>query len=399
MISVSGFKSEKLKKLNLNCVHAIILDWVVYFARSNKQFLLSNPNDDEKYYWVKYSKIYADIPLPFDSNYLLNKCFDNLTGNNDPKYPLIKKVFHTKSGNMVGLAIRENVIAWLKGSEGSMDTCIGLFDTPIQNKNKINGERKTKLNKNAFYIINSLSKLKKEDGDNLFSMVFPKDEKHYSKSIYNFQNQLLDLYEGKFYKNYIYNIADWFSLKYKWYITDESKKLIQNCKDSWENIEKLILNSCKNLSLWYNVNTELTDKDKLPKNISTFIYNSFSKISMFYICLIKPPSEVREASTDSLYKTIDSVVRNEMKIVKKNDWDGYSFWNRVKKIQDYYDKNNLNVKYQYWLGNGIQEFIIGYKEFLIGLTGGLEFVNLGNVGTGNKTWEAFLNNKKEEFSI
>jgi hypothetical protein len=393
--TIDGFNQNVLIELKLDVIEAVFLRWLLSFLASGKTKIYIDPESGEDFHWVKYSKIIDDLPIIFHNIFTVRRMIKKLTSINipDPTKPLILKLVRTIHGTETYFKFNPLILERLEGS--NMTTLLGS-EYKIDNKTN---KDKSKLNPNVYSLIQKLQKIKKEDGDNLFSMIFPKDEKHYSKSIYNFQNQLLDLYEGKFYKNYIYNIADWFSLKYKWYITDESKKLIQNCKGSWENIEKLILNSCKNLSKWYNVNNELTDKDKLPKNISTFIYNSFSKISMFYICLIKPPSEVREASTDSLYKTIDSVVRNEMKIVKKNDWDGYSFWNRVKKVQDYYDKNNLNVKYQYWLGNGIQEFIIGYKEFLIGLTGGLEFVNLGNVGTGNKTWEAFLNNKKEEFSI
>ena len=404
MLDLFGFNSIRLKQLGLNFNHAIVLHWLIVFSSSGNQEVLVDEHDI-KYFWIKYSKLSNDILLPFDTNYKINKCLDELCGintKNGKAYPLHKKVFSTNYGKKVGFAINENAIAWLKDSQE--DNMSGFNEElGIENKvSKINKKRKVKLNPYVKQILLKLADIKKEDHTPLFSFILPDDDYHYSRLVETFQTQLLTMYAGKFILSYKNNIATWFLKKYAYYDTDKNKKIMNGCKGNWQAIEDALMNAADNFVKWHVAGNELHDKDKLPKNPATFIFNTFNQLSMFWVCLVSPPTSYRESSAEIMYKSIEPRYRAIAKRLYNDKFDGYMFWSKIKGLVNWHNKNADNLisgdsNYLYWLGNGCDGFLTGYCDWILEFTEQQPF--LKNIGVGNPTWDLYCKTKKKEHGI
>ena len=400
MHTISGFKSERLRILKLNCVHAIVLDWFVYFAHSGKQLILKTENKKIHYYWVKYSKAFADIPLPFSSTYKLSKCLDELAGKNhthEKHFPLIRKTFASKHGNQIGLAIRENVLAWLRGTEDAEMPTGFTSELGIKSKKITIQKRSTKLNSNCLEIIYELKQLQINDKP-LFKNEQPQDEWHYTKGLQLFQMQLLSLYEGRFNTDYMMKIEKWFIDKYSYYISANNKKTIRACKGSWIKIKEIILKSANNYISWFASISEVTDKTKLPRTLQEWIFSPHNQTSMFYICVDKAPTVLREASTEKLYNKIPFAMRAQ-KLMNPN-WDGMSFWKKIYSLHKWYVVNHNELLEKdsncvYWLESE-KTFIdswFAWIETVIGIP------SINNLGTNNKTWDWYVKDMLKKYAI
>lgn len=406
MQSIVGFQQDNLKILNLNCVDAIILEWLVYFSDSTRQEVIHEENG-KRFYWVKYSKVFSDLLLPFDSNFKLNQCFNRLCGNdakNPEAYPLKKYIKTTTKGKQVGFSINKDIVLWLRG-EATMLELNGLgFDTsnivPVK-KEKEKDYRKIKALPQVTYIFERLINIKKRGDKNLFPHKAPTDANHYEKLFGYFQESMLDLYQGRFLTEHkMETLSPWFTDKYKYYLKDCKKEIIA-CKGNWEHIKKLVIKAGKNYAKWFDVDSESQNKDALPKNINEWIYSVHSKTSMFYVCLVESPTTLREANAEKMFDSIPEKARDVMFKIYNDNWDGFSYWSKVKNILKWYSlyakqliEKDSNCTW--WLGEGSVSFLRNYREWLLNFS---ESPSLGNIGIDNKTWDVYLATRKREHNI
>jgi hypothetical protein len=394
---------ERLVQLKLNIVHKMILEWFFDYS-STKQMLELKIKDhpDIPFYWVYFPKLKDDLPLlPDNSNYKINKYMNELCGDGQPnenKYPLIKKVFPTKDGNKVGFAIRPEIYLWLKGDNNVIEGLIP--DLNIEKKHKRNRQQKYVLKDTTKELIEVLSKIKKSDGTNLFNMIMPEDDYHYTQGIKRFQWYLLELYKGHFLENEIGQLDKRFTGKYSYYISNKNIKLIKECKDDWKKIGQVIIEAANRYIKWFKSTNEVIDKDKLPKNIADFIFNPQFGSSMFYICLDKSPTLAKEVIAESIYNKTPNLYKNYFEELYNTEWDGLAYWNRIYSIHTWYRDNAddliaENINYKYWLEDE-DKFAHSYFDFI---NSHLETKHLAHFGTKCKTWKWFMDEMKEQHGI
>jgi hypothetical protein len=228
----------------------------------------------------------------------------------------------------------------------------------------------------------------------------PEDKYHYTKSIEHFQDALLSLYNGRFLSQYKMQINQWFFNKYKYYINDENDNLIRECKGSWHNISTLIMKVTERYAKWFRAGTEIEDKNKLPRDFMGFIFNGHTQTSMFYICLTKSPTSIRESHAEMVYESLPESIIRETAYWQGNA-DGFTFWSRIKSVLDWrkrYAKElmMLDSGCVYFLGTE-DNFIKEYKVFISDLTNNAPSIN--NLGTDNKTFTLFLNQARKDHGI
>jgi hypothetical protein len=394
---------ERLVQLKLNIVHKMILEWFFDYS-STKQMLELKIKDhpDIPFYWVYFPKVKDDLPLlPDNSNYKINKYFNELCGidsDNENKYPLIRAVLPTKNGNKVGFAIRPEIYLWLKGDNKVME---GLFDGVESNKkSKRNREQKYVLKDTTKQLIEALSEIKKSDGTNLFSIIKPQDDKHYTQAIKRFQWYLLELYKGRFVENYIKQLNPKFTKKYEYYISNKNVQMIKECKDDWKKIGQLIIDSANRYIKWFKSTNEVLNKDKLTKSIVDFIFDPTFGLSMFYICLDKSPTSAKEVIAENTYNKLPGYISNKFSDFYNDEWDGLAYWKKIHDVYKWYKDNSEeliqeNNNYRYWF-QSVNKFMDGYYDFINMLS---RTKYLKHFGINNPTWNWFISSKKEEHGI
>ncbi len=407
MYQGNHFLVERLVLLKLNIVHKMILEWFFDYSSTKQMLELKDKeHPDIPFYWVYFDKIRNDLPLlPDNSNYKLNKYFDELCGigkNNENKYPLIRKTFNTKHGNKVGFAIRSEVYLWLKGDNEIMPD--GDFTKEIDfgsRHNKINKSQQYKLEPATKKVIEELEKIKIPNGTPLFKkLIKPEDDKHYSQTIKRLQYNLLQLYNGWFIEENINNLDQWFVKKYSYYISDKNIELIKECRHNWPKVIDLVVKTANRYAKWFKSTNEVLDKTKLNRTIPDFLFRPDIKISNFYLCLDKNPTEAKEVIAENMYNKLPSFVHTYFDELYNDEWDGMAYWNKIYSVYKWYKehKDDLiseNINYSYWF-QGADTFMQGYRDFLVQMSGKLY---LKHFGTNVPTWNWFIATKKEEHGI
>lgn len=399
--TIFGFNQNYLIKLNLTTDDALILKWLSNFIASGKQETISE--NGEIYYWVKYSKLLDDLPILKTKNpKQIIKTVKRLCGidsKNENLYPLkkITKYLPNKLGRKTYISFRkENYDLLYNNIQRDI-----AQETKATEKKSDTLKRKATLNKNVFKIIKHLSTKTKPDGSKLFSNTLPKDEKHYTKGLEKFQSMLYDLYEGKWIKNYKNQIAEWFITKNKFYIDElKIRELLVSCKGSWKNIYSLMDEVSKRYSKWFEINRGFDNKESLPKSMQEFMFSNHSEVSMFYICLLKNPTRIREYHAENCFNKIKPEIR-EIFLGTSKHFDGATFWNKIYNMQKYYKKYadelvNMDTNCINLFSNR-KTFFNEYNKWIETKTDNQP--NINNFGIGNKTFAWFLKEKQKEYGI
>lgn len=402
-LTCEGFSQEYLYKLGFTPSDAYVLRWFLSFTQSgNQQFIDYEGN---RYYWIKYSKVIHDLPiLKIKNLVVVGNLFRRLCGQgleNECDYPLEKYNVWDSKRNYVYFRFRPEVLELMENAH--MNSLID--NNPIQPKKIIKDKdfHRVPYNPNVYELYQKLKTIK-ENGKMLFiNHTLPTDKNHYNSTFTHFQESMLCLYEGRFLTTYSFDkLQEWFKTKYKYYFNkDQIIEAVRNCKGSWKNINNLIMKAANNYSKWFNVNTEVSDKHKLPRSINDWIYSSGTGCSMFYVCLLKPPTEAREANAENIFNKINPIYRKIFSHFYKEDWDGFAFWNKINNIIKWYKiySNDLLRKDSnclYWMAS-LNTFLIDYDSWLTDFTNNNP--NLKNIGIDNATWDCYIKEKVKEHGI
>lgn len=258
-------------------------------------------------------------------------------------------------------------------------------------------------NENVYNIFIKLLDIKENDKFLFTRHEIPTSKYNYTNTFKTFQDILYTLYEGRFLTAYsLNNLAEWFKIKYSYYLENKViENKIRECKGSWKKIEELFLLAAKNYSLWFNKNIEIQNKDKLPRSIINWIYFSNEQISMFYVCLIKSPTIMREANAEKIFNSISEKYRNIFIDLYKNSYDGFVFWSKIKNIINWYKKNKKvfiekDSNCLYWF-QSLEYFLLDYKKWLLEFTD--KKIYIKNIGINNATWNCYINEKCKKHGI
>jgi hypothetical protein len=270
------------------------------------------------------------------------------------------------------------------------------LNPPKYDKNKIIGKLLPKVES----ILIEMKKLMINDKKTLFSFTLPMDHNIHTESMKHFQSYLLDLHEGIFIKNN--KVKDEFIERNNFYINDKSYNKIRECKGNWDKIYELLISSSGHFLTWFETGREPQSKKWLfnYRDIGTYMFDPMNKNSMFLVSLLKDSSSLREVIAENTYNRLPSYIQNKFIDFYNDEWDGLAYWNRIYSVYKWYKDNaddliKENINYRYWLDGGIEKFMEEYYDFINNL--GQKF--LKHFGTKCRTWNWFINDKKEEHGI
>ena len=401
--TIEGFNQSTLIKYRLTVIDAVFLRWMLSFIATGKTKEYKDA-DKNTFYWIKYSKVINDLPIIFKNDFVIKRIIPHLSSpkESDNK-PLIS--FYLKEigkGTQTFFRFNPNILEELEGTEMN-----SLFsEAPIQPKinPKDKDFHKVPANPNCIEILKTLKKIK-ENGKPLFiNHILPTDKHHYNSTFEHFQDAMLCLYEGRFLTKYNLGKTDeWWRNKYKFYLNEnEITETIRDCKGNWNQIEIVMVEAAKNYAKWFDIDTEVYNKDKLPRSINDWIFNAHTKTSMFYISLLNPPTSAREADAEKTFNNINPKIRSIFNSIYQNEWDGFTYWNKISNLVKWYKTYSAELNYKdtnccYWLSGGLIDFINNYKEWL------LEFTNnkpsIKNIGINNNTFNLYIKQKINEHGI
>ncbi len=401
-VAIQGFNQSKLLQLGLKIEHAIILDWLVYFAHSGKQKIICTKNKYEHYYWVSYKKVFEDFPtLHFHSNQKLNEMFKELSGEysgNPNNYPIIKLIKNSPEGRMVAFALRENIITWLRELGGNEAMNSLIYNKPISIKKE--HRQSHKINPNIKDIITDLLLIKKEDKTNLFRDKPIGDDFNYTQGLKYASEKIFALYEGRFSTHY--KVLDSFVQKNKDHNIDKALEDIHSCKGNWNKIKILLVKAAKNYATWFNPENNPTNKDWLPKNIDAWLFDIHNSNALFLACINGSAYPLREVSAEKIYNSIPKEVRTLFKSYFNPDkMDGFAYWSKVKSLIKYYQQYrdelcNEDTNCLYWFGNNLISWLNEYLDWLRQFADPIYTTHLG---TRCATWYAWLRKARIDHEI
>jgi hypothetical protein len=394
-------KQEVLMRLGLNCIHALLLDWLVYFAFSGKQRILGTDEKGRQYYWVRYQKLLDDLPtVPIRSTRAIAKYMLELCGNGEESYPLIKKEFKSRDGTFIGFAINGKVLDELKGIR-SGDIKKGLKKDKFQlTAAKPTIERRHRIPAPVMGIISDILTIDKGNGDRVFGTRQPKSDIEYTKQVKRFSDKLMSLYTGRFLIEY--KVSPQFIKRNNSLIRDMTYSVLKKCKGNWETIHDVLVGAAENYTTWFETCNEPENKDWLPRNISDWLYSEHSGTSLFLACILEGQFNMRELTAERIFNSLPNSITNAAYPYCKNEWDGAAYWSRIKSVYNWYSKyapliHSSDPNFSYWDEGSASEWVKKYFEWLSSFTNGS--ILMANVGTNCRTWEAWLSYGKREHGI
>lgn len=418
-VLLNTYRKEIWEFYNFSIIELFIFDRFFNWATTNQMVFIIRNNI--RFYLIDYkyiapswgmSKIYLKKIMLHLSGSIPKKVSTNL------KYPLIrytqrdeykkwKSYFGFEIGTMNTLIAWDNLNPKRKVFLEEFIDMTSLFsESPIQQKQIVKDKNyhKVPYNKNVYEIYEKL-KTMKENGKRLFvNHITPADDHHYNSTFEHFQDAMLCLYEGRFLTTYnLGKLDDWFRNKFKYYLNEKDiQNKIRECKGSWINIHNLLIETAKNYSKWFDIDTEQYNKSNLPRSINDWIYSAHNQTSMFYVSLLYPPTSAREADAEKIFNKIKSKYRKIFYSIYQGGWDGFTFWNKINNVIKWYNKYYSRLASKdsnclYWFGGGIENFLYDYKEWLLDFTNNKPF--LKNIGIDNNTFDLYIKQKIKDHDI
>jgi len=394
--SIQGFNQSAIIKYEINANEVILLNWMKGFASAINVDQFIEPETEHKYFWIKYSKVLNDLPAFYKNIFQLRKSIKHLSSTNIGEKPLLLKLVHSlRNGTKTYFAFDPIVRIEM---EDKPDMNSILDDKPIASKK--DHKQAHKLNPNINKIIDSLLSIKNNDSK-LFRDKSPIDDHTYTQGLKHFSEKVFAIYEGKFFAQY--HIDDSFYRRNEDHDLDKAKKTIQSCKGNWNTINEVLMKAAKNYATWFDPSNNPSNKEWLPKNIDGWIFTAHNNHALFLACIDCPAFPIRENSAEHVYNSVDARVSKVFEDLLKEEWDGFTFWTKIKSVEMWYKKYankimNEDTSANYWLDDGIAKWCQGYKEFITKLAGE-KGIYEKHLGTGCPSWSAFLREAKEAHGI
>jgi hypothetical protein len=389
--SVEGFRQSALVELKLYPIHAVMLDWFVYFASSGRSETIEH--DGRVFHWVSFNHLKTDLPCLEHTRdrQTVPDMFSRLCGGDKDNYPLIKLVRRVQRGTRVYFAIRGDVIDRMRNGGPMSD--LGLRDGEPVVHEKL--KRSRKLSPEIQGIVDELLALKRKGSGSpaLFQNQPPEDAFHYTKAIERFGQKLSALYTGRWYRDY--RVNDIFESRNHRLITSETMKAVKACRGSWSAVRDLVWAAARHYRKWWWADKEPTSKDWLPRDLSTWMYAEHNESSVFLACVLFEPDPAREEAIDKVYDSLLPEVQAAAERVLSSQWDQGAFWTRIRGVCSWYTrvKSELirkDTNARYWFAGGVVEWFDKYVDWLVSLSGGNpRALYLKQIGVGNPTWDAW----------
>lgn len=412
-ILLNTYRKEIWDHYNFTIIELFAFDRFFNWALKGSMTMIEN--EGNKYFLMDYNYIAPSWGM---SVIYLKKIMLHLSGSlpknisTNLKYPLVRytkmdtyKKWHSyygfDNGTMNTLIAWENLSEtrnkYLKGSK--MLNIIG--ETYSTNHAKTQQKRKYSLD--VFNIFIELLGTTCND-DKIFTQHKIPSTNNYTEVFANFHSALYSIYYGKFFTDYPLSALNaTFLNQYKYYLNAEKiKEKLAACAGSWGKVKEFVLNCAETYSNWFAIDSEITNKKYLATSVSAWIYDRYGMKSWFYVSMLEAPTTKREANAEKLYNSFTTKTRNTMLSLYNKNWDGYSYWYKVKNLVEWYETYaeklcEKDSNCMYWLGGGLNKFLIGYKEWLLLFTNNKPCAT--NIGKDCNTWSTYIACKKKEHNI
>lgn len=409
---IEGFNQKQLVDLELNCVHALLLEWFVYFARSGNQKVVKTDAQGHPYFWVSYQKVFEDLPtLPFKNNpRVLARHFEQLAGMesfNPNHYPLVKETINTGKGRVVCFAMREKVLAKFKEAIVCSDPLVTTKELDRVKSKDPAKMKKERLNPNFMKLFERVKSITDAKGDFVFRDKVPLSDRCYTNEVKRAESILRSIYIGAFFREF--NVSQQFVERNRATMGDgKYLNIVESCAGSWNKIEKMVVKAAKNYSTWFDEGREPTNKTWLPRNLARFLFFEGYRgervgngSSLFLACLTRGAFPIREAMAEAVFDSIPFDVRAKAEQLFDDSFDGTAFWTRIKQLTIWYKRNahvlnNKDTNAGYWLQGSCVKWFGHYVDWIKSFT---KTIHVGNLGTDNATFACYLRSVKNDFGI
>lgn len=388
------FRFDEVRALKLRQSDALLLYWFFRFALTGK--LKHSYSGSLIFFWINYS--YAAESL-LTSVRSVGASFDRLCGDFTGKivanypYPLLKTIIPTAKGKRNYFAFNRQVMRKLVDFEKlsledrvmaeKIMSGVKLIELgPEEALPKVSG-----VDAEALDIVLELLDIKQRGGTALFSNRRPKSGA-VTKGLVQAARKVTAIYNGNFSQQY--RIGAEFLERNSALIFDETWTAIDSARGRWEAVRLLLLRAVRNYRKWFWDEREPENKSWLTRNISDWLFDGFNSSSLFVACVVSEPYSIRETAADRVFATIPVKIQEiAEKMLYQEGWDSMKFWCKIRDIVEWYysakARVNDDVNLGYWLDGGVAEWFSRYVSWAKELN-----LYLGQIGTGNATWNAWV---------
>lgn len=383
------YPKETILKYGLTSRECVVLDWLVYFMDSGYQEFIDKP--DGRYYWVSYKKILQDLgdSIGIHSERSIYSIMIRLI----KKGVLSKRISGKNHIRRVYFKFNSGVKEELRNGVKTMPS--DPFNLN-QEASKVSG-----LHTEVSDILRVLSEYSVND-TKLFSFKHPDKGGKITKSLLNFNRQVLDMYQGRFSKQK-YPISEDFLKRNKNLVNKETFDKLKSCYGDWNKIKQLFISAVENYLLWFLPAYQPLSKNWLPRDVSRWVYEDRNQSSIFLACLLKSPEIIGNKFSDTVVDSLPDNIYSEAIKFKDEFFPNLNteltnlFWFNVNDV--YKVEIKLKAKYRdnymvsLWLeSNREGSWTINYLKWLKTVWGEdtKDFLMVKHIGPKGKPWRKWI---------
>ena len=381
--NILGYNQQGAADMNLKVEDLHILRWFADFKPKMKTIIHNN----KEYYWLSYKAILEDLPI-------LNIGVRRLAGRMKNLVDLgILEVHLVKHSNGTSTFYRfgDKYKNLIPDSYLDRDSSFNNVYKELQTVGETNGNSKKTfaLSKSEYELVKPIIEYWNSK-ENLTKHKFPDGpEKECSQTVYRTAKMVEKIISGEFYL--------------KLGIPADLKNIAINRDFD----VKMIIDTIELLNVAYRDDMKPTNKNYLPKDIKTFLYNPRTTFSYFLklqkdgLQEIKKSvdDKLREAVPDDVLKLYEPLFKDEnaqtKRMVLRKLPELIKFYDTIDKdLEVLFSDRDWNGKF----GNAVR-FCKQHVSYLKEYYRNNEHLTAGHLNTHGKVWEAFLAWNKDKNAI
>jgi hypothetical protein len=268
-----------------------VLKYILNWIRSSKP-PKAKVIDGNTYFWFSLQKIADDLFLSYYQVktilYRLENKDKKIDYAGEEPFVYSQMVYSRSETNKLYLRLNFQKVRELFGKAEENEMTEALFDVdsePVVNE-----------------FADKIAKKILADNSDIFTTRVGK-----SKTYQNCCRIITDIYNGNFTNPHIYNLSKINDCK--WFDTDDWKNKLTEVKGDWNKVRKLLLDSAENYQQMFDKKNMPQKKDKLPRSLEKWFYDSFNDLyPSYFILSFNPPNitqkQYGENRADTIFKLL-----------------------------------------------------------------------------------------------
>lgn len=267
--------------------------------------------------------------------------------------------------------------------------------TPPRSKDSGGRVQSRPLPPEAVVILDDLLHRTMHDDSPLFTTRRQRDSRHYSKTLKAFSDKLQAIHDGQFSRRYQFD-PDYAERR----IDPEAPARLRSVQGSWEALSALVSEAATNYAGMLEPDREPETKNHLHHCVSRWLFDEHRRESLFLESLAGPPPRVSEKVADRIWDTLPEAVVDIATPLLLDSWDPARFWRRIKSVVEWRKSFRREIveadeNAHYWFDLTAKAWLEKYVRYLKSFPG----LRLSQIGTGNATWDSFLDRARSEHNI